>query len=141
MVDDDIVARRVLALGEALTHLESSGGGDAARLAADAVLQAAVERWLQVAVEACIDVAYHVVAAQGWTPPDTARAAFLVLARHGMIDEALAQRLGAAAAMRNILVHDYVAIDLALLARTVRDDLDDLRRFGAIAARLLGEQA
>jgi uncharacterized protein YutE (UPF0331/DUF86 family) len=41
--------------------------------------------------------------------------------------------------MRDILVHDYVAIDLELLARAVRDDLDDLRRFGAIAAGLLGD--
>lgn len=79
------------------------------------------------------------MAARGWTPPDTARAAFLVLARHGVLDEALAQRLGEAAAMRDILVHDYVAIDLELLARAVRDDLDDLRRFGAIAAGLLGD--
>jgi len=41
--------------------------------------------------------------------------------------------------MRNILVHDYVTIDLELLALAVRDDLDDLRRFGAIAAGAVGE--
>ena len=31
------------------------------------MLRAAVERWLQVAIEACSDVAFHVVASEGWT--------------------------------------------------------------------------
>jgi hypothetical protein len=44
VVDEDVVARRVLVMGGALQHLERSDGGDAARLASDAVLQAAVQR-------------------------------------------------------------------------------------------------
>lgn len=138
MVDSDVVARRLLSLNEALEQLDATGAGDAAKLAREPILRAATERWLQVAVEACIDVAYHVVADRGWTPPDTARAAFLVLATHGIIDPELAERLGAAAGLRNVLVHDYVAVDLELLARAVRQDLDDLRRFGAVAAGLIG---
>lgn len=139
MVDEDVIARRVLALGDALRHLEESGAGDASRLAADAVLAAAAERWLQIAIEACIDIAYHLVAAHEWTPPETARAAFLVLAGHGIADRDLAERLGRASGMRNVLVHDYVAVDLELIARVVREDLDDLRRFGAIAARFVSQ--
>lgn len=75
MVDEDVIAHRVLALSETLRQLEDSSAGDASLLATDPVLAAAVERWLQVAIEACIDMAYHLVAAQEWTPPDTARAA------------------------------------------------------------------
>lgn len=106
MVDPDVVARRLLALNEALRELERPEAADERRLAADAVLRAAVERWLQVAVEACIDVADHLVASEGWTPPETARAAFATLAAHGRIPLELAGRLGDAAALRNILVHD-----------------------------------
>jgi hypothetical protein len=72
------------------------------------MLRAAVERWLQVAIEACIDIATHVLASEGWTPAGSARDAFLVLANHGKIPLELAQRLGSAAGMRNVLVHDYV---------------------------------
>jgi uncharacterized protein YutE (UPF0331/DUF86 family) len=46
----------------------------------------------------------------------------------------LAARLGSAAALRNVLVHDYVSVDLERLARVVRDDLGDLRTFAQIAA-------
>jgi uncharacterized protein YutE (UPF0331/DUF86 family) len=132
--DPAVLTRRISMLRECLTHLSAPDCGDAARLRGDPVLRAAVERWLQVAVEACVDVAHHVVAAEGWTPPATAREAFEVLAAHSRIDAALASRLGRAAALRNVLVHDYVAVDLEQIARIVRDDLGDLEAFALTAA-------
>ena len=138
MVDADVISRRLLSLSDALQQLasrESTISPDS--LSSDPALQAAVERWLQIAVEACIDCAYHVIADRGLTPPDSARSAFEALASHGIIDSELALRLGRAAGLRNILVHDYTRIDRALLASVVHDDLDDLRAFGAAIAGLL----
>ena len=129
MVDPDVVARRLLALGESLRELARPEAGDARALAGDALLRAAVERWLQIAIESCLDVAYHVVASEGWLPPETGRAAFESLAAHGKLPLDLARRLAGAAALRNLLVHDYVAVDLERLARVVREDLGDLRDF------------
>jgi uncharacterized protein YutE (UPF0331/DUF86 family) len=134
MVEPDVIARRLLSLTESLKELERPAAGDARALAGDSILRAAVERWLQVAIEACIDVAYHVVASEGWTPSESGRAAFAALAAHGKIPFDLSTRLGSAAALRNLLVHDYVSIDLERLARVVREDLDDLRAFARIAA-------
>ena len=85
MVDPQVVARRVLALNESLRELERPSAADPAALASDRVLRAAVERWLQIAVEACIDVADHVIASEGWTPPATTRAAFATLAAFGRL--------------------------------------------------------
>lgn len=134
IVDPDALSRRLLALNEALNDLSRPEAGSAERLIADRVLRAAVERWLQIAIEACIDVAFSVVAAHEWTPPDTARAAFVTLGAHGMISADLALRLSSAAGLRNILVHEYVAVDLERIARIVREDLGDLRAFGTAAA-------
>lgn len=121
-------------MNEALGELARPEAGDEKALAGDTVLRAAVERWLQVAIEACIDIADHVVASEGWTPPSSARAAFATLAAHGKLPVDLADRLGDAAGLRNVLVHDYVSVDLARLAATVRKDLGDLRAFGTYAA-------
>ncbi len=134
-MDLDVVARRLLALNDALRELERPLAADERALAADPVLRAAVERWLQIAIEACIDVADHVVAAEGWPPPESARASFAALASHAKLPGELASKLGDAAGLRNILVHDYVSVDLARLARVVRDDLGDLRAFAAEAAK------
>lgn len=131
----DRLARRLLSLRESVAALDARPeAGDAARLAADPMLEAAVERWLQVAVEACVDVAQHVVSREGWTPPTTARATFLSLATHGVISLELAQRLGSAAALRDLLVHDYAEVDVVRLAAVVRDDLGDLRSLAAAVA-------
>ena len=134
MVEPDVVARRLLSLHESLKELEREAAGDAHALARDSILRAAVERWIQVAIESCIDVAYHIVASEGWTPPESGRAAFASLASHGKLPPDLAGRLADAAALRNLLVHDYVTVDLEKLARVVREDLGDLRVFAGIAA-------
>lgn len=137
MTSADVVTRKLLSLNDALRELARPGAADAKALTEDAVLRAAVERWLQVAIEACVDIAAHVVADEGWTPPTSARASFEVLALNGRIPADLAQRLGSAAALRNLLVHDYATVDLSRLAAVVRDDLDDLRRFAALATSWL----
>jgi uncharacterized protein YutE (UPF0331/DUF86 family) len=137
MVDPDIVTRRLLALNEALADLERPAARDVNALTTDRVLRSAVERWLQVAVESCIDLAYHVISQRGWAPPESARAAFVILARHSVIEPELAERLGQATGLRNVLVHDYVSVDLRILAKVVCDDLGDLRAFGAAVGALL----
>jgi uncharacterized protein YutE (UPF0331/DUF86 family) len=101
VVDPDVVARRLLALNEALAELARPEASDERALATDSMLRAAVERWVQIAVEACIDIADHAVASEGWTPPESARAAFTTLAAHGRLPLDLAQRLGDAAALHN----------------------------------------
>lgn len=133
-LDRDAVTRRLLALEEALQDLARPDAGVAERLLSDRVLRAAVERWLQIAIDSCIDVSFAVIAAKEWTPPETARAGFATLAAHGLLPAELAMRLASAAGLRNILVHEYVAVDLERLARIVREDLGDLREFARLAA-------
>ena len=137
MIDADVVARKLLSLNEALRELQRPAAANVASQTGDPVLRAAVERWLQVALEACIDIAFHVVASEGWTPPQSARASFLSLAVHGKLPPELAQRLSLAASLRNILVHDYALLDLERVAKVVRDDLGDLRLFAAAVAAWL----
>ncbi len=136
-LDAVVVGRRLLALNEALEELSRPEAGDPARLIADRVLRAAVERWLQVAIEACIDVADHVIAAEGWTPPESGRAAMMALAGHGLISADLARNLALAVGMRNLLVHQYASVDLTLVARAVREDVGDLQAFAGTAASWL----
>jgi uncharacterized protein YutE (UPF0331/DUF86 family) len=142
MVDPDIIAHRLLSLNDALLHLATKASGlSASGLAADPMLQAAVERWLQIAIEACIDISYHIVAERGWTPPDTARHAFELLGAHGVIPPALAANLGRAAGMRNILVHDYTRVDREILIAAVALALNDLRAFGSAVGQLIDADA
>jgi uncharacterized protein YutE (UPF0331/DUF86 family) len=140
MIEEAIVIRKLTILGDCLTELSRvRESASASALASNAMLRAAVERWLQVSIEACLDIAYHIVSDEGWTPVDTGRAAFAALADHGVIDADLAKRLGRAAGLRNLLVHDYARIDLEALTRVLQNDLKDLHDFShRISEKLIG---
>lgn len=137
MTERGSLTRRLLALNEALTELEHPDACKTHTLTTNRMLRAAVERWLQISIESCLDIANHVIAARAWTPPSTGREAFLILAAHNELDPELARKLGRAVGLRNLLVHDYASIDLEQLASIVAHDLDDLRAFARHATRWL----
>jgi uncharacterized protein YutE (UPF0331/DUF86 family) len=92
------------------------------------------ERALQLAIQVCIDVAAHVTSELGLLAPQTYREAFAGLASSGLLPGDLADRLGDAAGLRNLLVHGYGDLDDRQIWAAL-DRLDDLRAFAAAAAR------
>jgi len=90
----------------------------------------------QTAIEACIDAAQHVVADQGLSVPASNADAFRLLGGAGLLDADLATSLAGAAGFRNVLVHDYVDVDDALVVANLQR-LDDLRAFVTAMSRLL----
>jgi uncharacterized protein YutE (UPF0331/DUF86 family) len=70
--------------------------------------EAAMERWLQIAVQVCIDLGDRVLAAKGLEEPTSLREVFTRLAQAGELDGRTASSLSRLAGLRNALVHDYV---------------------------------
>jgi uncharacterized protein YutE (UPF0331/DUF86 family) len=94
---------------------------------------------VQTAAQISIDLANHVIAADGYRPPRDYGDAFRVLAEEGVLDEALAMRMVALAGARNLIVHLYAEVDDERLAKAVREGgLDDLDAFARRIARLAG---
>jgi uncharacterized protein YutE (UPF0331/DUF86 family) len=121
---------------------ECAGLGRAAAMpfevwTADDDLAPATEHRLQVAVQAAIDVAAHVVSAQGWPTPESYGELFVELGRQAVIDPGLAARLRLAAGLRNLLVHDYRGIDRRRLHAELGADVEDLRAFAGAILRFL----
>ncbi len=122
-----IVHARLATLRELLADLDQVAPVTAHDLASDRIHRHAVERILTHLVEVAAAAATHVVAAVSGQAPSSYRAAFGDLAHLGVIDLDLAESLGRAAGMRNLLVHAYGDIDLELVARAcviVASDLD-----------------
>ena len=90
----------------------------------------AILRYLQVAIQACIDIAKHIIAAKNFEgPKDDLKEVFLILAKHKVLPEALAERLAKATGMRNVIVHSYVQIDPKLIHDAVQNNLTDFDKF------------
>lgn len=79
-------------------------------------------------VEVVVDVAQHLCAAEGWGPPSDNGAAVRLLGARGVLPPALADRLVLAVGFRNVLVHEYVEVDDALVEQRL-EDLSDLTAF------------
>ena len=86
---------------------------------------------LQQAVETCIDIATHIIAATDAPRKETARDAFEYLGEKGIIGRELSLKMGKASDFRNRVVHGYNDFDFKLLFKDYRQDLKDLRQFGA----------
>jgi uncharacterized protein YutE (UPF0331/DUF86 family) len=96
-----------------------------------------IEHTLQLAMQAALDVASHIVSDESLGEPQTNRQLFDLLARAGWLDGALADRLSRMAGFRNVLVHGYDDVDLAVVEDIVRNRLDDLLAFVALVSRRL----
>ncbi len=86
---------------------------------------------LQQAVETAIDIAVHIISQLPIPRKETAKDAFLLLGQEGIIDKELSGKMGKAADFRNRVVHGYNDFDWRILFKDYRDDLADLRNFGA----------
>lgn len=126
MVDPDRV-RRLLAMLERYHGLLAEDAPDPYRR----------RHLVQTAAQICIDLANHVIAADGHRVPKDYGDAFRVLAEVGVLDQALAERMVALAGARNLIVHLYAEVDDDRLARAVHDGgLADLSAFAARIAAL-----
>lgn len=84
---------------------------------------------LQRAVQASLDVANHLIAANGWELPASARQSFEIARLHGAVAEDLLPAMVGMAGFRNIAVHEYTALDGEMVAKIARERLGDLEAF------------
>lgn len=129
MVDRETFSRRLDALDLYLERARRLGEVDEAVFLADPAIHDLAERYLHLAAEAAIDLANHWLADRGLRTPDTNRDTFSVLEEAGEITGDLADRMRGWAGFRNVLVHQYAAIDHGVSYRAIRDELDDLSAF------------
>ena len=84
------------------------------------------------ACEAAIDLANMLVRKKRLGVPADARESFALLQRDGLIPRELAARLQRMVGFRNIAVHQYQDLDLAIVESVIRSDLDELLRFAEL---------
>ncbi|KAA0253183.1 MAG: DUF86 domain-containing protein [Acidobacteria bacterium] len=92
---------------------------------------------LQRAAEACIDLANHLIAENGWEVPRDARNAFEILANRGALSGELLVAMRSVVGFRNVAVHDYTTLDPAVVRAIVEKNIGDLERFAATVVESL----
>jgi uncharacterized protein YutE (UPF0331/DUF86 family) len=135
VTDRDLVAKKLAGIETAVQELQTFG--HLAAIRDDVIQQRFFERTLQIAIQAVIDVASHIVSDERLGEPNTNREMIDLLKRYGWVPPDLALALGNMVGFRNILVHGYENVDLSVVEKIVTDHLDDFVAFvRAIRQRL-----
>ena len=132
MVDEVRVLRLLRAVRDDLAVLRSEASADPGRRA-DSLWLRGVKYTFVTAIEACVDVAQHMCASEGWGPPRDNGDAIRLLGAHGVLGTDLADNLRRAVGFRNVLVHDYVEVDDDIVVARLAN-LSDLEDFVAAVA-------
>lgn len=92
----------------------------------DYMKQDAIAINLQRIAELAIDMAAYLIKKQKWGLPKDSREHFSIIEKQQVIPAQLSQNLQKMVGFRNVLVHEYQDLDLALMEDVIQNRLDDL---------------
>ena len=129
MTDADLVRKRLAFIETCLRELAEIA--DSERVEHDVRERRFVEHTLQIAIQAALDIASHVVASERFGEPSSNQELFEILERVGWVTSRLASELRKMVGFRNILVHGYLSVDPAVVRDVVENRLHDIEAFVA----------
>ena len=137
MTDQDLIAKKLAFIESCLSDLRQQARPD--RLSADVRELRFVEHTLQIAIQAALDVASHIVSDNRLGEPRTNRELFDLLGRHGWLATPLVDVLRDMGGFRNVLVHGYAEVDVTVVRDVLAHHLPDFEAFVAAIRQRMGE--
>lgn len=128
-LDRNVVERRLAHLLKSVDVLKGYQGLSLDELAATPRVYWAVQYGLQLCIQAVLDIAAHLVAALDAPLADDYRSYVVALGSLGVLPRPFAERIAAMAGFRNVLVHEYIDVDLAEVHRVLTQNLGDFEEF------------
>jgi len=126
---DDVVLNKSATIERCLARIRDVYANDDASLMKDVTKQDSIVLNLHRACEAAIDLAMHVVRKRGLGIPQESRDAFELLEKAGLLEGAIAQRMPRMVGFRNIAVHDYARLNMAVVKSIITERLGDFTAF------------
>ena len=88
-----------------------------------------VERTLHILIEACIDIAQHIISDENLREPTSYRDTFVVMAENGILEADDLEDFESMASFRNLIVHYYERVDDEIAYGVFNKRLSDFDRF------------
>lgn len=130
MIDREAICRRLHTL-EAYTGELERLAATLSRSAFDSTLstQWTIEHGLQLAIECILDVGNHLVAAEQLGSPQSYRDVIELLGQRNILPADFISRVRGMPGFRNILVHDYLAVDTSVVWEMLQNGPAQFREF------------
>ena len=130
-VDKELLQRHLKQLREAIVILRDLGKTTREEFTSDFHVFGLAERYLQIAIEACLRICGILVASLGLRRPDGYHELLSIVATQRLIPQQLSYRLEVLINLRDALVHDAGSLDRDLLYDHIQQRLEDFDAFAA----------
>ena len=128
-LDLDKVRTKLQYIRDTVRRLEEIRSQGREAFLADRIVQSASERYLQIGIEAILDLAGHIIAREGLAVATTYRGAMETLLKEGILPASHKETFLRMVSFRNRLVHLYDAIDPGEVFTILEENLGDFETF------------
>ena len=128
-MDWPLIEQKLESLRRSLRRVKEKCPQDADTLEKDYDAQDILSLNLTRAVQLCVDIGAHIIASTDFPAPDTMGQTFDVLNEIGIISAELAGRMKKTVGFRNLAVHNYAAINWAIVHNIAHSHLTDFEDF------------
>jgi uncharacterized protein YutE (UPF0331/DUF86 family)/predicted nucleotidyltransferase len=128
-IDKELVQRHLKQLRESVHILRGLGQTEREEFTTDYHVYGLAERYLQLAIEACLQICGILIASFGLRRPEGYHELLSIVASQHIIPPVLAYRLEILTNLRDTLVHDPGTLNHDLLYDHIQQRLDDLEAF------------
>jgi uncharacterized protein YutE (UPF0331/DUF86 family) len=133
MTDRELVAKKLAVIETCVRELRTLARPAAIKV--DDREERFVEHTLQIAIQAALDAASHIVSDGRYGEPRNNRELLGLLVKEGWLQVSLGEELQRMVGFRNILVHGYEVVDLDIVADVLENHLGDLLAFAETIRR------
>jgi len=125
----DIIEQKISTLLEKIERLKKFREISFNEFSENLDIKDIVERNLQVAIEACIDIGKIIISDMNLREPTDNKGVFKVLAENGIIIQESLDSLMPMAGTRNVLVHGYDKIDETVIFGILKKHMEDFYKY------------
>lgn len=136
----DTIRKRLVSLRRILGELEKYRDSDVEELRSDLSQMYAVFFMLQQVIDLATDINQHIAATTLNVADSSSRRGFEDLIRAGVLPADLKQDFYKSAALRNVITHQYVEVDLGIVSNSIPRVLDVYTQYVKSISRWLASR-
>lgn len=139
MVQVEVLQKRIAKLKEYIGLLQRLKKYGRDKFKKDPFIHGNAERYLQLAIQCMLDIGNHIISDQNLGEVNEYRDVFIIMGENGILPKDFANRISSMAGFRNILVHEYLELNLDQVYENLQENLDDFKKFMVYLKDYLGE--
>jgi len=140
MVDRQVIEAHLQNMEEALANLGRYRNLSLEEFRKDLSLVWIVEKGLEILIQNLLDIGAHILASEIKTDWDDYREIILKLGHHGIIPMDFSEGIQGMAGLRNILIHEYLRVDVPKLYEYLKNRLGDFTDYMSYIQEYLGKK-